>query len=83
MVQWLELCLPTQRVQIQSLVRELKSHMPHGQKTPNIKQKQYCNKFNEDFLKKENETHYLLNQHLAMVFPLFQFGEIFQFSVGE
>ena len=26
-------------------------HMPHGQKNQNIKQKQYCNKFNKDFLK--------------------------------
>ena len=26
-----------------------RSHMPHSQKTPNIKQRQRCNKFNEDF----------------------------------
>ena len=48
-VQWLSLCLPMQRVQIQSLVGELRSHMPHGQNTKNIKQKQNCDKFNEDF----------------------------------
>ena len=48
-VQWLSLCLPMQGVQIQSLVGELRSHMPHGQNTKNIKQKQNCNKFNEDF----------------------------------
>ena len=32
-----------------SLVSKLRSHMPHGQKSQNIKQKQYCNKFNKDF----------------------------------
>ena len=48
-VQWLGLCLPLQTVQIQSLVRKLRSHMPRGQKN-NIKQKQCCNnKFNKDF----------------------------------
>ena len=55
-----------------SLVRELGSHMSRGQKNKtkqNIKQKQYCNKFNKDFkhdphqiprnLKKnENEIHW-------------------------
>ena len=28
-----------------------KIHMPRGQKPKNIKQKQYCNKFNKDFKK--------------------------------
>ena len=32
-----------------SLVSKLRSHMAHGQKSQNIKQKQDCNKFNEDF----------------------------------
>ena len=33
-----------------SLVGELRSHMPHGEKkTKHKKQKQYCHKFNEDF----------------------------------
>ena len=32
-VQWLRLYLLMQRVQVQSLVWELRSHMPHGQKT--------------------------------------------------
>ena len=49
MVQWLRLDLPKQGAWVQSLVREMRSHMPHGQKYKNIKQKQYCNKFNEDF----------------------------------
>ena len=48
-VQWLRLCLPMQGVQVQSLVGELRSPMPRGQKNQNIKQKQYCNKFNKDF----------------------------------
>ena len=38
-----------QGVWVQSLVGELRSHRPRGQKKQNIKQKQYCNKFNEDF----------------------------------
>ena len=38
-----------QGVQVWSLVRELRSHMPRSQKTENIKQKQYCNKFNKEF----------------------------------
>ena len=36
-----------QGVRVRSLVGELRSHMPRGQK--NIKQKQYCNKFSKDF----------------------------------
>ena len=66
-VQWLRICLPMQGVWVRSLVGELRSHMPHGQKNQNIKQKQYCNKFNKDFkncphqkkknLKKQNKTN--------------------------
>ena len=47
-VQWLRLRLPMQGVQVRSLVGELRSHVPHSQKTK-TKQKQYCNKFNKDF----------------------------------
>ena len=43
--QWLRLHLLMQGVQ----VREIRSHMPRGQKNQNIRQKQYCNKFNKDF----------------------------------
>ena len=32
-VQWLRLYFPMQEVQVQSLVRKLKSHMPRSQKT--------------------------------------------------
>ena len=38
--------LAMQEVRVQSLVRELRPHMPPDQ---NIKEKQYCNKFNKDF----------------------------------
>ena len=48
-VQWLRLHLPMQGVRDHSLVRELRSHMPHRQKAKKYKQKQYCNKFNRDF----------------------------------
>ena len=40
-VQWLRLWL-------WFLVRQLRSHMPCGQKHQNIKPKQHCNKFNKD-----------------------------------
>ena len=43
-VQWLRLHLPIQVVQVLSLVRELRYHMPQGQKTQNIKQKQFKKK---------------------------------------
>ena len=38
-----------QAVWVPSLVGELRSYIPWGQKNQNIKQKQYCNKFNQDF----------------------------------
>ena len=57
-----------QWVRVQSMVKELRSHIPCG-KNPEHKQKQYCSKFNKDFkngpyekkrerkiLKKEKET---------------------------
>ena len=48
-VQWLRLRLPMQRVQIRCLVRDLRSHMPRGQKTKtkHKTQKHYCNRFNK------------------------------------
>ena len=49
MVQRLRLCPLMQEVWVQSLVRELRSHISHGQKTKSIKQEQYCNKFNKAF----------------------------------
>lgn len=37
MVQWSKSCLPIQGAQVQSLVRELRSHMLQGQKTQKTK----------------------------------------------
>ena len=51
MVQWLRLHLPMQGVQVQFLIRELRSYMPQGQKKQNKKQKQYCTKFSKGFEK--------------------------------
>ena len=45
----LRLHLPMQGVQVGSLVGELRSHMAYCPRNQNIKQKQYCNKFNKDF----------------------------------
>ena len=41
--QWASLHLPVQGLWVQSLVRELRSHMPCGQRNQNIKQQQYSN----------------------------------------
>ena len=40
-----------QGVRVQSLVKELRSHMPCSQNTQNKKQKQYCHKFNKRLFK--------------------------------
>ena len=53
-VQWLRLGPPVPGVWVQPLVRELRSHMPHGQtasppQKKTITQKKYCNKFSKDF----------------------------------
>ena len=50
-VQWLKLPLPMQGLWVQSLVREVISHIPCGKKNQRIKQKQYCYKFNKGFRK--------------------------------
>ena len=48
LVQRLGLCLPMKRVWVRPLVRELRSHMLHGQNNKKTQQ-QYCNKFNKNF----------------------------------
>ena len=53
-VQWVRLCLPMQRYRFRSLVRGLRSHVPLSQNPQDIKQKQYCYKFNKDVLKTAN-----------------------------
>ena len=55
-VQWLRRRLPMQGVRVRSLVRELRSHIPCGQKIQNIKHcnklyVKYCNKFNKHYNK--------------------------------
>ena len=47
-VHWLRLPLPMQGLGVRSLTRELRVHM---QKSQNLKQKDYQNKFNKDFKK--------------------------------
>ena len=47
-VQWLRRHLPIQGVRVQSLTGELRSDVLWGQKKQNVKQWQYCNKFNKD-----------------------------------
>ena len=44
-------------------VPSLSSHMSQGQKPKNVKQKQYCNKFNKDF----KVVHIKNNKNLTMV----------------
>ena len=51
-----------QRVWVGSLVRELISHLPCGQKTQNIKERQYCDKFNKDLKKKKEERNWRLRE---------------------
>ena len=41
-----------QGVKVPFLAGQLRSHMPHGQKNRHEQQKQYCNKFNKDFKKR-------------------------------
>ena len=45
-VQWLRLNLPMRAIQVQSLAKIPHALCPINQ---NIKEKQYCNKFNKDF----------------------------------
>ena len=53
-VQWLKLRLPMQGV---GLILVPKILHVLGSKNQNIKQEQYCNKFNKDFKKKKGEKH--------------------------
>ena len=52
-VQWLRLCLTGKGVLVRSLVEELRAKIPHASRPKNIKEKQYCNKFNKDCKKKK------------------------------
>ena len=54
MVLQLRLHLPTWGVWVRSLVEELRSHTPGGQKTKKHKTEAICNKLNKDF---KNDPH--------------------------
>ena len=58
-----------QGVWVPSLVRDLRSHMPLRQKkSNNIKQEQYCNKFNKDF---NNGPHKNILKKISRIFYYF------------
>ena len=61
-VQWVGLHLPMQRVRIQSLVRELGSHMPDHQKNQDMEQKQKTLKIVhiKKSFKNERQTPFLI-----------------------
>ena len=63
-VQWLRIHLPMHGVCVQSLVRELSSHMPCYQK---IKQTQYCNKFNKDLKKDPHQKIYFFKKRNTLI----------------
>jgi len=83
-VQWLRLSLPVQRVGVQSLVGELRCHMPSGQNKTNIKRKkkENCNKFNKDFKKivLKNETK-ILRQSEVFILQKY-FGDKFSMKLS-
>ena len=63
-------------MRVWSLVGELRSHIPRGPKNQNIKQKQYCNKFDKGFkngpqknLKKNTVFPYAFPEVLHLCFP--------------
>ena len=51
-----------QGVQVRSLVRDLRPHLPCSQK--DMKQRKYCNKFNKDFKNSPHEKNLFKNCHL-------------------
>ena len=53
-VQWLRLHLHIQGLTVRSLVRELRSNLPHAPENQNIKQRQCYSTFNKDF---KNDPH--------------------------
>ena len=58
-VKRLRLHLLVQGMRVQSLVGKLRSHMSGGQKTQNIKQKQYWNKVNKDLRNSPHQKMFL------------------------
>ena len=64
MVHWLRLWPAMQGMRVQSLIEELRSHMPPRQKTQRIKQKQYGNKLSKDF---KNGPHQKIRKRPSLV----------------
>ena len=62
-VQHLGFCLPRQQVWVRCLLGELRFHMRSSQKNQNIKQKQYCNKFNKDFKNSPRQKNHKKKHH--------------------
>ena len=66
--------LSMQKVQVWSLIGELRSHMASWPKNQNTKQKQYCNKLNKDFKKlvhiKKLYNQTLIDRSVSMVLSL-------------
>ena len=55
MTQWLRLCFPKQGMWVQSFWSDCQDPCDLRPKSQNIKQKQYCNKFNKDSKNKINK----------------------------
>ena len=55
---------------VRSLIKELRSHMPLGQKTEHKQQKQHCNKFNKYVktvhIQKILKEQYALTEHVTL-----------------
>ena len=74
-VHWLKHHLPMEGMRVWSLVGELRSHIPRGPKNQNIKQKQYCNKFDKGFkngpqkLKKKYSLPLCFPRSATLMFP--------------
>ena len=61
-------------VWVRSLIRELRSYTPHGQKTK-TKQKQYCKKFNKDLKNGPHHQIYIMF-HLCLI-KFFMYASIY------
>ena len=57
-----------QGMQVWSLVRDIRSHLPCSQRNQNMKQKKYCNKFNKDFKNDPHEKDLFKNCHLLNIY---------------
>jgi len=69
-VQWLRLPLPVQGVQVRSLVRKLRSHMPQGQKTKNINKRRRKSNIITNSIKTLKMVHIKKIFRASLVAPL-------------